>query len=748
MDSQPQPIDIGGEVYHVDQDLTEFLRNGLPAVLTGCGHTRQVIKQEDLFLICGSDGNVCAGCGCGMGLYTNDTRYLNGLQFQLEGQTPTLLSFSAERNYMAHIEYMNPPFTASNGVVVPQETLYLSNTRAIGNALREQVQLVNYNHFEVPVRLSVEFRADFADIFEVRNYHKLNHGTYFHPKVENNQILFSYQGRDNVLRQTRVRFVGVSPRLEILPVENNSSRAIAHIELLIPANGQVAGFEYMIEALQDGKGTEEIETPFDAFLASLVESQEKHLSTQTQLSTSNEIFNLVLKRSTLDLASLTTFHPTGPFLAAGVPWYTSPFGRDAILTAFQTLMLGQDLAVGTLRYLANLQGTADNPYLDEEPGKILHERRFGELANLQEVPQTQYYGSIDSTPLFLILLSETFRWNGDLKLVQELWDSVERALMWIDGYGDIDGDGFVEYQRRSSLGLVNQAWKDSGNSVIFPDATLAEPPIAIAEVQGYVYDAKRRIAQLCYLMDLRILGDRLIGEAAELKAQFNEAFWLEKEGFYALALDGNKRPVNTKTSNPGHCLWSGIIDEKRIPQVINGMMSHDMFNGWGIRTLSSDSPVYNPLSYHNGTVWPHDNSIIAKGMADAGFKDEAVQIMDSLYSAALMFDYYRLPELFCGFGKASDLDKPVPYPVACSPQSWAAGSIFLLLQNALGLIPDAPNHAIHVFQPMLPPWLDVVTLNNLRIGDSTVDLQFLQNNGITTVRVLKKRGLVKVLIEG
>ncbi|MGE5707565.1 MAG: amylo-alpha-1,6-glucosidase, partial [Bacteroidota bacterium] len=540
-----------------------------------------------------------------------------------------------------------------------------------------------------------------------------------------------------------------SPRLEILPLEHFSSGAIAHLELVAPRNGQHVAFEYQIEVLIDGQGGEDtFGTPFELYLDKLSKNQDAHLSSQSQLSTDNAIFNLVLERGVIDLACLTTFHPTGPFLEAGVPWYTSPFGRDAILTAYQTLMLGSKLAKGVLRYLAAFQGKKDDPFRDEEPGKILHERRFGELASLREIPQTEYYGSIDSTVLFLILLSETFRWTGDLAFVRELWDAVEGALMWIDAYGDLDGDGFVEYETRSELGLVNQAWKDSGNSVIFPDASLAETPIAMAEVQGYVYDAKRRTAELCYLMDLRILGDRLVKEAEELKAKFNQDFWCEEDGFYAEALDGKKRKVNTMTSNVGQALWSGIIDMERVPTLVQHLMAPDMFNGWGIRTLSAASPVYNPLSYHNGTVWPHDNSLIAKGFADHGFKEEAVTLMDSLFQTALHFDYYRLPELFCGFGRSVEFSAPVPYPVACSSQSWAAGSTFLLLQSALGLVPDAANSALHVITPMLPPWLEEVNLTNLQVGESTLDLQFMQVNGITTVRVLSKQGKLKVLIEG
>lgn len=751
--AEPQTLEVGGKIFHIDRELTAILANGIPAVLTTCRHGRQVIKEAGLFLVTDDDGNVYPGCGCGMGLYASDTRFLSGWIMRLEGHVPTLLSSSSERTFMSQLEFMNPVLHLSDGTVIPQETLYLSSERAIEQFVRDRLTIVNYNAFQVSLRFSMEFRADYADMFEVRGLHRQHHGVFVQPKIEGRTLILAYMGEDRTFRQTRITFDATVADLQLEPLssEHAAVGAIARFRLEIPGHGATLSFEYTVETLIDEEGkapASRTSLTFVEQLGVLAKEAQARVTPWTRLGTSNAIFDLVLSRGARDLAALTSPFETGPYLTAGIPWFNAPFGRDGLITAFQTLMLGPELAYGTLRYLAAHQAREDEAFKDAEPGKILHEVRFGELARLGQIPQTPYYGSVDATPLFLILLSETFRWTGDLDLVRELWDAVEAALMWLEVYGDMDGDGFVEFERRSPLGLVVQGWKDSFNSVIRPDATLATGPIALCEVQGYVYDAKKRIAQLCYALDLRILGDRLNREADELKAAFNASFWSAEQGFYALALDGEKAQVLTSTSNPGHALWSGIIDETHEQELVAQLLGHGMFSGWGIRTLSADSPVYNPMSYHNGTIWPHDNSLIAKGLADHGYKDEVLQVFDALYQASLHFPYYRLPELFCGFAREGELDRPVPYPVACSPQAWAAGTPFLLLQSALGIIPDAPGHAVRIVQPQLPRWLEEVRIDGLRIGESRLDLQFMQNNGITTARVLRKTGRVKVLIEG
>ncbi|MFN3431300.1 MAG: glycogen debranching N-terminal domain-containing protein [Candidatus Sericytochromatia bacterium] len=744
-------VEIGGECYHLDEELNRILRGGLPAVLETCRHTRQVIKADNYFLVSDIDGSIYNRCTCGTGLYYLDTRFLNGMQMTLAGVQPTLLSSSAEKNYLSRIEFMNGQLTLPDGTEVPQESLYIASNRLIGTYVHERLELINYNPFAVTLTLSFNMSADFSDMFEVRGAYRGDRGVFFQPKLLDDTLIFSYQGADNVLRQTRVHFKQAPHAMTPTSVPH-ATGADVHFELTIPAGGGKADLEFTIEPLiEDAALTSEPPaTPFTELQDRLHADQAQRLAGFTRLSSDHEIYNLVLNRNVLDMETLTTtMEGTGPYIVAGIPWYASPFGRDSLITAFQTLVLGPELAKGTLRYLAKYQGKDSNDFRDEDPGKILHEVRFGELANLGQVPHSPYYGTIDATPLFLILAHETYRWTGDLEFIREMWESIEQCLMWIDAYGDTDGDGFLEYKTRSERGLFNQCWKDSTISNIGPDFAIAEPPVAVAEVQGYVYDAKRRMAELCYALDLRVMGERLIREAEELKAAFNQAFWSEEDNFYVIALDRDKKQVRTLSSNIGHCLWSGIVDEARMPLVAEQMLRPDMFNGWGIRTMSQDSPAYNPLSYHNGSIWPHDNSLIAKGLADAGYVDKALTVMNSLYHASLQFPYYRLPELFCGFGKQGEMDKPVPYPVACAPQAWAAGAPFLLLQSVLGLNPDAAKGQLIIKQPTLPPWLENLYLRGLRIGGAVVDLQFMQNNGVTTVRVLDKHGTpLKILIEG
>ncbi|WP_160164645.1 amylo-alpha-1,6-glucosidase [Pedosphaera parvula] len=421
------------------------------------------------------------------------------------------------------------------------------------------------------------------------------------------------------------------------------------------------------------------------------------------------------------------------------PWYSAPFGRDACITSIQTLSLNPQIGVDTLRFLARYQGRREDSFTEEQPGKIMHELRRGELARSGEIPHVPYYGTIDATPLWLILLHETWQWTGDLHLVRELMPNAERALEWMDRYGDMDGDGLIEYSGTSRKGLNNQGWKDSGDGVPFPDATLPQPPIALVEVQGYAYDALRRTAELYSALGNEPLFRGLKKKAEDLREKIIQAFWIENLGMFALALDGKKQIVPTITSNAGHLLWSGVPDAEQAGKVVKHLLSPDMFSGWGIRTLSSSHRVYNPMSYHNGSVWPHDNSIIIAGLTRYGFSHAAVPVVRGMYDAAIHGESQRLPELFCGMSR-TQATHPVWYPVSCSPQAWASGAMFLFMQTMLGIKAEAPANVLHVRNPVLPDFLDELTISNLSVGHSKISLHFKRHGDRTLSNLLSVSG--------
>ncbi len=459
----------------------------------------------------------------------------------------------------------------------------------------------------------------------------------------------------------------------------------------------------------------------------------------TEIRTDNELFNLAIDRSAGDLRLLVNEGPGADerYLAAGVPWFTTLFGRDSIIGAFQALAVRPQLAIETLEVLARLQATEDDPSRDAEPGKIPHELRTGEMARAGETPHRPYYGTVDATPLWLVLLGATWDWTGDRALIDRLWPNALRALEWIDKYGDRDGDGFVEYERRTPQGLLNQGWKDSHDGIRDRQGRLPSTPIALVEVQGYVYDAKRRMAALARVRGEGELAHRLDQEAETLRRRFEAAFWSEDQRFYAMALDGEKRQADAIGSNPGHCLWSGIVSPERAKAVVDRLMAPDMFSGWGLRTYARGQPGYNPIGYHTGTVWPHDVSLIANGCKRYGFHDEANLLVGRIFQASQHFADFRLPELFCGFDRDSTM-VPVPYPVACSPQAWAAGSLFLFVETMLGLRPHAHRRELELHRPELPDWLAKVTVTGLRVGGDTTDLLFHRWRGGTSAEVLRK----------
>ena len=615
-----------------------------------------------------------------------------------------------------------------------RDNVSVSRDRLLGESLMERITVSNYGRQERTVTVRLAFDADFLDVFEVRSFQRTKPGQLQPLASDRNSIAFSYLGSDAVTRTTTIRF---SPA----PTEIAGATAAFEVGLTPGARAQID-----VELTPEVGSARAARRSFRDARDQLEHEYSKWRKRCTRFRTGNYQLSQFLNRAVLDLRMLLSEdHEGRPYIDAGVPWFSALFGRDSLITAYQCLGVNPDLAWGVLRGLGALQGTEDDDWRDEEPGKILHEVRVGELAASGEIPHTPYYGSIDSTPLWLVLLTYAYAWTGDLDAVRELWPNALAALRWIDEFGDADGDGYVEYRRRSGKGLVNQGWKDSFDGVLFPDGELAEAPIALVEVQGYVHQAKARLATLARDLGDNTLGDKLEKEAAELKERFNRDFWLPGDGYYALALDGRKQPVPTITSNPGHGLWSGIVDEDKAGRVVRRLVSPALSSGWGIRTLAARQGAFDPLGYHTGTVWPHDNALIAHGMKLYGFDQEAMTVIDQLSMAGQFFPLARYPELFCGFSR-DDVPVPVEYPVACRPQAWSSGAPLLMLRSYAGITADAPNGRLYIVRPRLPSWLDRVEIQGLRVGSARVDLTFSAHQGVTSVQVPRKEGDVEVLI--
>jgi len=686
-----------------------------------------IIKEGDLFLMTDADGNIPRGNRHGYGLYKGDTRYLSVYDLSFGEVKPVALLSTGALGYASEHHLTNPALQTAEGKHIPKETLEIRRHRIVNsNRLLESIQVTNYGIFRATVNLCFDFNADFVDIFEVRSMRRRHRGRLSTPKVSADSVMFEYVGLDNVQRRTEIKFS--PPPLQIW---HNGA-------LFVISLGHRESTTISVTVSLDGA---EPDGAFSQEFSSLASAYSEWLNSCTQVFTSNEFFNAMLERSLSDIRMLMNHgsNSAGRYVAAGVPWFNCLFGRDSIIVALQTLAFNPAIARDTLRILAQWQGQKIDTWRDEEPGKILHELRTGEMATVGEIP-SPYYGSIDATPLFLILATKYFAWTNDLAVLHELKDSLLKALKWIDEYGDSDKCGYVEYSKRSHKGLINQGWKDSRDGIVNNDGTLARPPIALAEVQGYVYAAKRGMAWLLPFLGEHELGKKLRQEAAKLKRRFNRDFWLEEERFYALALANNKEPVRSITSNPGQCLWTGIIERNKAANLVERLFSNEMFSGWGIRTLSSCAARYNPLGYHLGTVWPHDNSIIAMGLKEYGFENELNELATALYDCCRCFDYYRLPELFCGTPRSA-YSLPVRYPVACRPQAWAAGTLPFLLQALLGLVPNAPDKELWIVRPQLPYWLERVEVRKLRVGDVSVDLLFERVRGRTRVVTLRTNGL-------
>jgi len=726
-------VTIQGKTYIVDIKSSPIIGEGKPFVFEDLREERQVVKHDDLFLISNRNGDIPANNTGGLGLYSQDVRYLSCLELRVNGHIPTLLSSTTESGFTASILSCNGQFDG-----IPQQTVRIQRESVIFGALHERVSITNYNSFPIKLTLAVSFDSDFADMFEVRGMRRERRGRYLEPVIDEKTATFTlaYLGVTGELLETRIHFS------ENLPAHIEDRTAIYQFHL-DPHSTQ--RFSYSISTLRAEKPTVAISPVYyEHAVASANASFSDYLERCARVETDNRLFNRTLDRSLRDLFILRNSFDGENYVAAGVPWFASLFGRDSLISSMQTMMLNSKLMRDTLVLLARYQGQRVDPWRDEEPGKILHELRLGEMARSGEIPHTPYYGSVDSTPLWLMGLARYYSWTADLEFVQKMWPAALSAIEWMDRYGF--QDGYLVYHRSSDKGLLNQGWKDSGDSVIHRDGTLADSPIALCEAQGYAYAAKLRCGELARALGDERLARKLQQEADDLKERFNRDFWLDDIDYCAMALDANKRAIASVTSNPGHCLWTGIFTPEHTRSVAERLFAPDMYSGWGLRTLSQQSIAFNPMSYHNGSIWPHDNGIIARGLRLYGFITESLRIVSSLFEVAITQPYFRLPELFCGF--ARDVQEvPVQYPVACSPQAWAAGSIYHLLMCMLNLVPDTPQNRLHIIDPQLPDWLNSVTIQNLHVGSSVLNLKFFRSGVRTICEVMEKRGNIRVMIE-
>jgi glycogen debranching enzyme len=710
--------------------------HGAPAIPAEAREDLLVLKEGELFLCARTDGDVAPAQVSGEGFYMQDMRHLSEIRLQIGGARPVALSHTAFE-HRAVLDATNATLQGDAGSPLPQ--LSLSITRELMVAAGRLYYLVRMRNFlgdRVTTPVSLAVGADFADMFEVRGAAlRSARGHALAPRRTERGLTLAYVGEDDVFRETVIEFDPPPDRIELEANRAEASWQVAlepgtPVEFLVTAEPSIAGHR------------RHRRRPATA-AAELVEAEQRWSARCTAIASDNELFDQMLTISARDLRALILPLPNGQIVAAGIPWYVAPFGRDALVTAGEALILNPDLVRDALAALARLQATEDDPWRDAEPGKILHELRMGELARAGLVPHTPYYGTVDATPLFLMRAADYYAWTGDLQTLRALRPALDAALRWIDEYGDRDGDGFVEYQRRSSGGLRNQGWKDSEDSIVHEDGSLAEGPIALVEVQGYVYAAKRTIADVYDALGLSEVAGRLRGEADALRQAFNDAFWNPGEGTFALALDGRKRQVASVTSNPGHCLYCGIVDPAKAGAVVERLLGSDMFSGWGVRTLSSLCPAYNPMSYHNGSVWPHDNAIIAAGLKRYGYQDEVLRIAACLFDVAASARESRLPELFCGFDRA-ERGAVVAYPVACIPQAWAAAAPFMMLQAMLGISANAPGRALTIERPVLPDWLESIRLERLRVGEATVTLDFQRGPQATSFMLAEQTGEVSV----
>lgn len=670
------------------------------------------------------------------GIYHEGTRFISDTEFRINGYRPLLLSSNIKiENEIFSIDLTNPRIELEEGRVLEKGVIHIARSKFMQEgACYESIVLHNHDVRTHVFETSFFFRSDFRDIFEVRGMKRDKRGTILPPQTNSQgHLKLAYEGLDGIQRIAWVRFES-----EMEWVEGSSVIFPVRLE---PAERVEIRYVIQLQVGDQETAPEDYAVALDKITVGLQDGKRSIASIETD----NEQFSNWLDRSKFDLLSVLRHTEQGPYPYAGVPWYNTAFGRDGIITALETLWIAPQIGKGVLLFLAAKQATTHDPFRDAEPGKILHEARGGEMAELNEIPFKQYYGTIDATPLFISLAGSYYKRTADIETIQTIWPNIQRALEWIEKHGDIDGDGFVEYKQKMESGLLNQGWKDSHDSVSHEDGTLADPSIALCEVQGYVYDAYEQAAYLARALGKTDEAGALHVKAGTLKERFNDVFWDDAMQMYVLALDGNKKPCRIKTSNAGQCLFTGIVPPERAARMVKAIMQPDMFSGWGVRTLSSDEKRYNPMSYHNGSVWPHDTALVAAGMARYGFVKESMQLMQGLFHACLFLDLQRLPELFCGFpfryGEA-----PTSYPVACVPQAWSVAAVFLLMQSCLQISIDAPEKKLIFSNPHLPEYLKQVTIRNLKVADGVFEIEFTRHRRDVSINTITKPGGWQVVV--
>jgi glycogen debranching enzyme len=693
------------------------------------------LKHGDAFAVLDAHGDIGTLSDTAEGLYFRDTRFLSRLELRVEGKRPLLLSSAVHEDKAAlSVELANPDLRIGEEKL-PRDTIFLHRTKFLWRAIcYERISIRNYGAARRRLRIDLLFDADFHDMFEVRGTRRLRRGTSTVEVVAPDRVEFRYVGLDRVERCTVVEMTPT-------PVAIDRQRMTVEVELGPYEQRSL----FLTISCQDQAVAAEPPMNFLAAYRDTRRARRAATARIANVSSSSSLFDATLGRAVSDVYTLVTRSELGPYPYAGIPWFNTVFGRDGIITAMMLLWVDPEIARGVLRTLSATQAQAIDPDADAQPGKILHELRHGEMARLREVPFGRYYGTIDATPLFVMLAGLYLRRTGDIASIESIWPNICAALLWMDKYGDRDGDGFIEYARARESGLANQGWKDSHDAIFHADGSDPVGPIALCEVQAYAYAAKLEAAAMARRLGHADMASTLTAEAERLRVAFEGSFWCEELGTYAIALDGEKRPCRVPSSNAGHALFAGIVSPERARSVSASLLTPEGFSGWGIRTLPAGQPRYNPMSYHNGSVWPHDNALIAIGMSRYGLKAEASRVLSAIFEAGRHQDMSRLPELFCGFNRRPHR-APTPYPVACAPQAWSAASIFGLLGACLGLSLDHERDEIQLHEPVLPEFVDEIVIRSLRLGSSRADIRLHRYGADVTANVLARAGSARIIV--